>query len=88
MEVKKKILGAVSDLPANLAQFGWKLAVLFSRQILYCSDDFFFSLIHILISNYFFKYETIDTHARAFLALIILAIGWVYRNNPTELHRY
>ena len=31
----------------------------------------------ILIFDYFFKYETIETHARAFLALIILAIGRV-----------
>ena len=44
MEVKKKILGAVSDLPANLAQFGWKLAVLFSRQILYGSQEGLFFL--------------------------------------------
>ena len=30
-----------------------------------------------IISFYFFKYETIDTHARAFLTLIILAIAGV-----------
>ena len=37
----------------------------------------FFFLFNILIFNCFFKYETIETHARAFLALIILAIGRV-----------
>ena len=50
------------------------LAVLFSRQILNGSQDFF--LFNIFI--YFFKYETIETHARAFLILNILAIGRVY----------
>ena len=67
---EKKILGA---------QFGWKLAwlaVLFSRQILNGSQDFFF-LFNILIFIYFFKYETIETYARAFLTLNILAIGRV-----------
>ena len=38
--------------------------------------DFF--PFNILIFNYFFRYETIETHAREFLALIILAIGRVY----------
>jgi hypothetical protein len=49
------------------------LAVLFSRQILNGTQDFFhiFSIIFI----YFFKYETIETHARAFLALIISAVA-------------
>ena len=32
-----------------------------------------------MIFIYFFKYETIETHARAFLALIISALGSVYR---------
>ena len=61
---------------ANLAQFGWKsagLAVLFSRQILNSSQDFF--LLNILI--YFFKYEIIETHGRAFLTFIILDISTV-----------
>ena len=63
---------------ANPAQFGWKwagLAVLSSRQLLNGSHDLFhiFSIIFI----YFFKYETIETHARAFLTLNILAIGRV-----------
>jgi hypothetical protein len=57
-------------------EIGWKLAVLFSRQILNGSQDFFF-LFNILIFDYFFKYVTIETHARAFLALIILGIGRV-----------
>ena len=35
---------------------------------------------YFLIFNYFFKYETIETHARAFLAFIILAIGRVGKN--------
>ena len=30
-----------------------------------------------MIFIYFFKYETIETHARAFLALIISALGSV-----------
>ena len=59
-------------------EIGWKLAglaVLFSRQILNGSQDFF--LFNTLIFVYFLKYETIETHARAFLTLIILAIAWV-----------
>ena len=63
---------------ANPAQFWWKwagLAVLFSRQILNGSQDFF--LFNILIFIYFFEYETIETHARAFLTLNILFIGTV-----------
>ena len=51
------------------------MALLFSRQLLNGSQDFF--LINILIFIYFFKYETIETHARAFLTLNILAIGRV-----------
>jgi hypothetical protein len=35
----------------------------------------FFFLFNILID--FFKYETIETHARAFLPLIILSVGSV-----------
>jgi hypothetical protein len=63
---------------ANSAQFGWKwaeLAVLFSRQLLNSSHDLFhiFSMIFI----YLFKYETIETHARAFLALNIVTVGSV-----------
>jgi hypothetical protein len=66
------------DSTANPAHFhpNWAgLAVLFSRQILNGSQDFFhiFSIIFI----YFFKYETIETHARAFLALIISAVASV-----------
>ena len=49
------------------------MAVLFSMQILNSSQDFF--LLNIFFSIYLFKYETIETHARAFLTLIILAIG-------------
>ena len=37
----------------------------------------FFVLFNTLIFIYFFKHETIETHARAFLTLIILAIGRV-----------
>ena len=64
---------------ANLAHFhqNWAgLAVLFRRQIPNGSQDFYF-LFNILIFIYFFKYETIETHARAFLTLNILAIGRV-----------
>ena len=52
-----------------------ELAVLVSRQILNGSQDFF--LFNTLIFIYFFKYEAIETHARAFLTLIILAIAGV-----------
>jgi hypothetical protein len=38
-----------------------------------------FFLFNILILIYFFKYETIMTHARAFLTLNILTIGRVQR---------
>ena len=61
---------------ANPVQFGWnlaRLAVLFPRQILNGPQDFF--LFNILI---FLKYETIETYARTFLSLIILAAG-MYR---------
>ena len=37
----------------------------------------FLFYIYILILIYCFKYETIETHARAFLTLNILAIGRV-----------
>ena len=36
-----------------------------------------FFLLNILILIYFFRHETIETHACAFLRLIILAIGTV-----------
>ena len=67
------------NLNVKEKKFGWKLAglaVLFSRQILNGSQDFF-SLFYVLISIYFFRYETIETHAGAFLTLIILVIGTV-----------
>ena len=56
-----------------------------SRQLLNGTQDFF-SNISIII--YFFKYETIETHARAFLPLNISAVGRVKleilrkRNSP------
>ena len=37
-----------------------------------------------LIFIYLFKYETIETHARAFLPLNISAIGTVYRADILE----
>ena len=43
----------------------------------------FLFLFNIFI--YFFKYETIETHARAFLTLFILAIGTVGHINPDEV---
>ena len=52
------------------------LALLFSRQLLNSSQDFFFRF-NILIFIYFFKYKTIETHARAFLPLNISAVGSV-----------
>ena len=69
------------NITANTAQFWRKwagLAVLFSRQLLNGSQDFFF-LLNILILIYFLKYETIETHAHAFLTLNILSIGTAYR---------
>ena len=59
---------------ANPAHFhpNWaRLAVLFSKQLLNGSQDFFFIFI------YFFKYKTIETHARAFLLLNISAVSSV-----------
>ena len=50
--------------------------MLFSRQLLKGSQDFFFRL-NILISIYFLKYKTIEIHARAFLPLNISAVGSV-----------
>jgi hypothetical protein len=52
--------------------------VLSSRQLLNGSHDLnhIFSIIFV----YFFKYETIATHARAFLALIISIVGSVLWN--------
>ena len=38
---------------------------------------FFFFRFNILIFIYYFKYETIETHARAFLPLIILSVDTV-----------
>jgi hypothetical protein len=52
------------------------LAMLFSWQILNGSQNFFFSLIFWFWSI-FFKYETINTYARAFSSLIISAVGTV-----------
>ena len=49
--------------------------MLFSRQTLKGSQDFF--PFNILIFVYFFKYETIETHAHAFWTLIILALAGV-----------
>ena len=53
------------------------LAVLFSRQILNGSQ-IFFCHSKTLFFIYFFKYEIIETHARAFLTLIILGIATVH----------
>jgi hypothetical protein len=50
--------------------------VLFSRQILNGSQDFFH--IFSIIFFFFFKYETIENHAHAFLALIISAVASVH----------
>ena len=55
--------------------------MLFSRQLLNGSQDFFFRF-NILIFIYFFKYKTIETHARAFLPLNISAVGSVYSKVP------
>jgi hypothetical protein len=74
--MRKKILGAVEDLPA---QFGWKLAglaVLLSRQILNGSQDISFSLIK-YFSFIFFTMKTIETSARTFFIVNILSIGGV-----------
>ena len=72
---------------ANPAWFGWKsagLAVLFSRQILNSSQDFF--PLNTLIFIYFFKYETIETHAHAFLTLIIRVMWLIlWLKNPNHM---
>ena len=60
---------------ANPAHFhpSWAvLAVLFSRQLLNGSQDFFFRF-----DIYFFKYKTIETHVHVFLPLNISAVGSV-----------
>ena len=65
---------------ANPAHFhlNWAgLAVLFSRQILNGSQDFFFSFIHIKFFIHFSKYETIETYAREFFMVINFSIGRV-----------
>ena len=51
------------------------LAVLFSKQLLNGSQDLF--CFNILIVIYFFRYETIETHACAILPLSISAVGSV-----------
>ena len=61
--------------PAYFHQNWAGLAVLFSRQILNGSQDLF--LFNIQVFIYFFEYETIETHARAFLTLNISAVGSV-----------
>ena len=64
--------------PANFHPNWTGLAVLFSRQLLNGSQDlFFFFRFNTLIFIYFFKYKTIETHARAFLPLNISAVGSV-----------
>ena len=61
--------------PANFHPNWAGLAVLFSRQLLNGSHDFF--CFNILILTYSFKYKTIETHAREFLPLNISAFGSV-----------
>ena len=51
-----------------LVEIGW-----IGRQILNGSQVFF--LYNILIFIYFFKYESIETHAQEVVTLIILAIA-------------
>ena len=57
----------------------WNLHLIFVFWSFYIKIDQNFQKkyfhFNILIFNYSFKYETIDTHAHAFLALIILGIG-------------
>ena len=55
------------------------LALLFSRQLLNGSQDFF-SPFNMSIFIYFFKYKTIETHAGVFLQLNISAVGSVTYN--------
>ena len=59
--------------PANFHPKWAGLVVLFSKQILNSSWDFFH--FDILIFIYFFKYEIIETHARAFFTFIILGLA-------------
>ena len=50
--------------------------MLFNRQLLNGSQDFFFHF-NIFIFIYFSEYKNIETHARAFLPLNISAVGSV-----------
>jgi hypothetical protein len=75
----KKIVKAVGSCllisTANLVHLrpNWaELAVLFSRQLPSAPKIFFSYFQHILFK--LFRYETIETHALAFLTHIILAI--------------
>ena len=65
--------------PANFHPNWAGLAVLFSRQLLTGSQDFFFVCLNFLIFIYIFRYKTIETHAPAFLPLNISAVGSVNR---------
>ena len=61
LKYEKKIIGALWNLPSKP-----------SKRLL----DFVFCF-DILIFIYFLKYETIETHARAFIPLNISAVGSV-----------
>ena len=69
--------------PANFHPNWARLAVLFRRQLLNGSKDFF--CFDILISIWFFKYKTIQTHARSFLPLNISAVGSVKANECNKI---
>ena len=72
--------------PAHFHQNWAGLAVLFSRQILKRLPGFFL-FFNILIFIYVSKYETIETHARAFMTLNILTISRVSRHFRLTLWR-
>ena len=77
----KKIMGAVRELPANLAHFqlNWAgLAVLFSWKLPNSSHDFFSYFQHIFL-NYLIKNPK-TTIALTFLTHIISATGGVFSN--------
>ena len=69
-----KIL-SIKNARENLVEMGWiGWAILQATSKRLPGFQFLFN---ILIFIYFFKYETIETHAHAFLTLNILAIGRV-----------
>jgi hypothetical protein len=64
-------------------EIGWIGCAIYQANPKRLTDLFFF--FNILILNYFFKYETIETHACAFLTLIILGIATVVGHKRSQI---